>query len=134
VTAFTHGCPGLRSIPIEAGCKKPPIANWFRIALRLQHAEQAASGLSTDTRGRSRRGQRPSLRSTHLHRRIWNGKAKNARVALNRIRKAMHLFQGERSQHTMGVPSFRNAWDALRGVDNCLRGQSARLVNYAGTF
>jgi hypothetical protein len=32
-----------------AGCKKPPIADWFHIAMRLQHAEQAASGLSTDT-------------------------------------------------------------------------------------
>jgi hypothetical protein len=54
LTAFTDGAPGLRSILSEAGCKKPPIADWFHIAMRLQHAKQAASGLSTDTPGRMR--------------------------------------------------------------------------------
>jgi hypothetical protein len=49
VTAFTDGAPGLRSLLSEAGCKKPPIAD---IAMRLPHAKQAASGLSTDTPGR----------------------------------------------------------------------------------
>jgi hypothetical protein len=52
LTAFTDGARGLRSILSEAGCKKPPIADWFHIATRLQHAKQAASGLSTDTPGR----------------------------------------------------------------------------------
>jgi hypothetical protein len=52
LTAFTDGAPGLRSILSEAGYKKPPIADWFHIAMRLQHAKQAASGLSTDTPGR----------------------------------------------------------------------------------
>jgi hypothetical protein len=39
VTAFTDGAPGLRSILLEADCKKPPIADWFHIAMRLQHAK-----------------------------------------------------------------------------------------------
>jgi hypothetical protein len=30
-----------------------------------------------------------------LHWRIWNGKAKNARHTLERVRKVMHAFQGE---------------------------------------
>lgn len=46
LTTFTDGAPGLRSILSEAGCKKPPIADWFHIAMRLQHAAQAANGLS----------------------------------------------------------------------------------------
>jgi hypothetical protein len=33
-------------------CNEPPIADWFRIAMRLQHAKQTASGLVTDTPGR----------------------------------------------------------------------------------
>ena len=49
--AFTDGCPGLRSILAEAGITKPPVADWFHIAMRLQHAKQAASGLSTDAPG-----------------------------------------------------------------------------------
>jgi hypothetical protein len=55
LTAFTDGAPGLRPILAEAGCKQPPFADWFHIAMRLQHAKQAASGLSTDTPGRRQR-------------------------------------------------------------------------------
>jgi hypothetical protein len=39
LTAFTDGCSGLQSILTEAGCQKPPIADWFHIAMRLQHAK-----------------------------------------------------------------------------------------------
>lgn len=69
-----------------------------------------------------------------LHWRIWNGKAKNARRTLERVRKVMHVFQGERSHRTMAVPSSRKLWRALREVDTYLRGQSKRLVNYATRY
>jgi hypothetical protein len=68
-----------------------------------------------------------------LHWRIWNGKAKDARITLERIRKVMHVFKGERGHRTTGVPS-RKLWHALHEVDNYLRGQSARLVNYAERY
>jgi len=48
VTALTNGCPGLRCLLADAGVTKPPILDWFHIAMRMQHAAQAASGLSTD--------------------------------------------------------------------------------------
>jgi len=48
LTAFTDGCPSLRSSLADAGITKPPILDWFHIAMRLQHAKQAASGLSTE--------------------------------------------------------------------------------------
>jgi hypothetical protein len=52
VTAFTDGCSGLRSTLADAGVTKPPILDWFHIAMRLQHAKQAAMGLSIDEPGR----------------------------------------------------------------------------------
>jgi hypothetical protein len=52
-----------------------------------------------------------------LHWRIWNGKARNARRTLERVRKVMHVFQGERGHRTMAVPSSRKLWRALREVD-----------------
>ena len=55
LTAFTDGCPGLRSILADAGVTNPPIADWFHIAMRLQHAKQTAIGLSADEPGRMRR-------------------------------------------------------------------------------
>ena len=38
VTAFTDGCPGLRSILVDAGITRPPLLNWFHVAMRIQHA------------------------------------------------------------------------------------------------
>jgi hypothetical protein len=134
VTAFTDGAPGLRSILSEAGRKKPPIADWFHFAMRLQRARQAASGLSTDTPGRTQAKAVIVPEVERLHWRIWNGKAKNARRTLERVRKVMHVFQGERGRRTMAVSSSRKLSQALRGVDNYLRGQSTRLVNYAKRY
>jgi hypothetical protein len=48
VTAFTDGCPGLRTVLANAGITKPPILDWFHIAMRLQHTKLAAANLSTD--------------------------------------------------------------------------------------
>jgi hypothetical protein len=133
LTAFTEGCPGLRSILAEAGVTKPPIADWFHIAMRLQHAKQAASVLSTDEPGRIQAKTAIVAEVERLHRRIWNGKARNARRTLERIGKVMHVFKGERGHRTTGVPS-RKLWHALREVDNYLRSQSTRLVNYAERY
>ena len=52
VTAFTDGCPGLRSVLVGAGVTTPPILDWFHIAMRFQHATQAASSLSADNPSR----------------------------------------------------------------------------------
>jgi hypothetical protein len=134
LTAFTDGAPGLRSILSEAGCKKPPIADWFHIAMRLQHAKQAASGLSTDTPGRMRAKAVIVPEVERLHWRIWNGKARNARRTLERVRKVMRVFRGERSHRTSAVPSSRKLWRALLEVDTYLRGQSKRLLNYAKRY
>jgi hypothetical protein len=134
VTAFTDGAPGLRSILAEAGCEKPPIADCFHIAMRLQHAKQAASGLATDTPDRMQAKAVIVPQVERLHWRIWNGKARNARRTLDRVRKVMHVFQGERSCRTTAVPSSRKLWRALREVDTYFRGQSSRLANYAKRY
>jgi hypothetical protein len=133
LTAFTDGCPGLQSILTEAGVTTPPIADWFHIAMRLQHAKQAASGLSTDNAARVQAKTVIAAEVERLHWRIWNGKAKDAQITLDRIRNLMHVFKGEHGHRTKGVPS-RKLWHALHEVDNYLRGQSARLVNYAKRY
>jgi hypothetical protein len=92
LTAFIDGCPGLWSILAEAGCKAPPIADWFHMAMRLRHAKQAASGLSTDTPGRMEAKIAIAAEVERLHWGIWNGKAEVAQVTFDRIRKVMHVF------------------------------------------
>jgi hypothetical protein len=92
--------------------------------MRLQHAKQAASGLSTDTPGRMEAKTAIVMEVERLHWRIWNGKAKDARITCDRIREVMHVFQGEQGLRTMGRPSPRKLWRALREVDNYLRSVS----------
>jgi hypothetical protein len=133
VIAFTDGCPGLQTILIEAGLTKPPIADWFHIAMRLQHATQAAKGLSTDQPQRVRAKAAILAEVDRLHWRIWNGKAQDARITIERIRKFMHHYKGERGNRSTGVPS-RKLWHALNEVNEYLRGQGARLVNYAARY
>jgi hypothetical protein len=130
LTAFTDGCPSLRCILADAGVMKPPILDWFHIAMRMQHAAQAASGLSTDGPDRVKAKAVIVAEVERLRWRIWNGKAKNAQRSIDRIRRVMHAFKGERGHRTKGVSS-RKLWSALHAADRYLRGQSAWLVNYA---
>ena len=130
MTAFTDGRPGLRNVLVNAGVPTPPILDWFHLAMRFQHATQAASGLLADN---ARRMQAKAVIVEEVERlrwRIWNGKAKNARRSIVRIRKVMHVYKRERSPNTNSAPS-RRLWHALHNIDEYLRGQSCWLVNYA---
>jgi hypothetical protein len=130
VTAFTDGCPGLRTVLVNAGIPTPPILDWFHLAMRFQHATQAASSLLADN---TRRVQAKAVIVDEVERlrwRIWNGKAKNARRSIDRIRKVMHVYKRERSHRRMSAPS-RRLWHALHNIDEYLRSQSNWLVNYA---
>jgi len=133
LSAFTDGCPGLRRILLEAGVAGPPTLDWFHLAMRLRHLAQIAGGLSCDCPARAQVKTAIVAEVERLHWRIWNGKAQNARITLDRIRKVTHAFKGERGHRATGVPS-RKLWHALHEVDNCLRGQSARLVSYAERY
>jgi hypothetical protein len=133
VSAFTDGCPGLQTILIDAGLTKPPIADWFHIAMRLQHATQAASGLPIDQPRRVRAKVAIIAEVDRLHWRIWNGKAKDAQITIERIRKFMHYYTAKRGERNKGG-SARKLWHAYHEVNEYLHNQSARLVNYAARY
>ncbi len=102
LTAFTDGCPGLRRILADAGVTTPPMLDWFHVAMRLQHLKQIAGALPTDagalpTDDPARGAARAVIveEVERLHWRIWNGKAKDAQVGIDRIRAVMHHFRGE---------------------------------------
>jgi hypothetical protein len=133
VTAFTDGCPGLRSVLIDAGVTKPPILDWFHIAMRFQHATQSASGLSADNPSRVQAKAVIVEEVERLRWRIWNGKAKNAKRSIDRVRKVMHVYKDERGHHTRSAPS-RRLWHALLDADDYLRGQRSWLANYAKRY
>jgi hypothetical protein len=122
LTAFTDGCPGLRRILADAGVTAPPMLDWFHIAMRLQHLKQVAGVLSDEDPAR---GAAKAMIITEVERlrwRIWNGKAKDAQISIDRIHALLPSFESEPAR------KLRRALDA---VDRYLRSQSAHLVDYA---
>jgi hypothetical protein len=114
LTAFTDGCSGLRRILADAGVTEAPILDWFHIAMRLQHLEQIAGGLSADDPARVAVKVMIVKEIERLHWRLWNGKAKDAQISIDRIRAVMHHFQGKQGQQNSIAP-WRKLWTALHG-------------------
>ena len=130
LTAFTDGCPGLRGLLADAGVTTPPTLDWFHIAMRLQHLKQIADGLSADDPAQVAARAVIVEEVERLHWRIWNGKAQDAQVSIDRIRAVMHHFKDQLEGRRSNAPS-RKLWTALHALDSYLTGQSAWLVNYA---
>jgi hypothetical protein len=72
-----------------------PILDWFHIGMRLQHLKQTAAPLLSDVPARAAAKTVLVAEVGRLHWRLWNGKAKNARISIERIREVMHHFQGD---------------------------------------
>jgi hypothetical protein len=130
LTAFTDGCSGLRRILADADVTEAPMLDWFHIGMRLRHLEQIAGGLSADDPARVAAKSVIVEEVDRLHWRLWNGKAKDAHISVDRIRAVMHHFQGEQGPRKSIAPS-RKLWTALHALDGYLTGQSDWLVNYA---
>src|SRR4051812_32507291 len=94
----------------------------------LQHAKKTASTLPAETPERENARAVIVAEVDRLRWRIWNGKATDAKVTLERIREVMPAFQGEQGGRKRD-PSSRRL--ALREIDRYLTSQSAWLVNYA---
>ena len=130
LTAFTDGCSGLWRILADANISERPILDWFRIGMRLQHLKQTAGGLSADDPVWVAAKAAIVATVERLHWRLWNGKAKDAQISIDRIRAVMHHFQGEPNERKSIAPS-RKLWTALHALDGYLTGQSDWMVNYA---
>jgi hypothetical protein len=90
--------------------------------MRIQHATQIASGLPIDDAGKMQAKIVIVEEVERLRWRIWNGKAKSAKRSIDRVRKVMHAYKGERGHKMRTAPSHR-LWHALLDVDGYLRGQ-----------
>jgi hypothetical protein len=128
LTAFTDGCSGLRRILADAGVSAAPFLDWFHIGMRLQHLKQIANALSCEDPSRAAAKTVIVAEVERLHWRLWNGKATNARISIDRIHAVMHHFKGEPGTRKS---ISRKLWTALHALDGYLVGQSEWLVNYA---
>jgi hypothetical protein len=82
----THGSEGRRSQQCDLLTR--------HIAMRLQHAGKTAGTLPADPAERENARAVIVAEVDRLRWRIWNGKAKDARITLERIRQVMPAFQG----------------------------------------
>jgi hypothetical protein len=98
LTAFTDGCPGLRNILADAGIRTSPMLDWFHIAMRLNHLKQIADAISTTNAEQEKAKAAIVDEVERLRWRLWNGKATNARVSIDRIHAVMCRFRGEHSR------------------------------------
>jgi hypothetical protein len=130
LTGFTDGCSGLRRILADAGVTETPILDWFHIAMRLQHLKQLADGLSADDPERAAARTVIVEEVDRLNWRLWNGKAKDAQIGIDRINAVTPHFQGEADGRQSIAPS-KKLWTALHALNDYLVGQSHWLVNYA---
>ncbi|MGH8115232.1 MAG: hypothetical protein ACREPS_09315, partial [Rhodanobacteraceae bacterium] len=119
-----------RRILADADVTTAPMLDWFHIGMRLQHLEQVANALTAADPARAAAKTAIVTEVDRLHWRLWNGKAKNARISIDRICAVMHHFNGELGTRKSIAPS-RKLWTALHALDDYLTGQSDRLVNYA---
>jgi hypothetical protein len=77
--------------------------------MRLQHLKQIAAALSADHSARVAAKTVIVAEVERLHWRIWNGKAKNARKSIDRIRAVMFHFQGEAGGRN-SIARLRKLW------------------------
>jgi hypothetical protein len=101
--------------------------------MRIRRATQTASGLPTDDAARMQANSAIVGEVERLRWRIRNGKAKNAKRSIDRVRKVMHAYKEERG-HNMRTAPAHWLWHALLDVDGYLRGQSSWLANYAERY
>ncbi len=100
-TAFTDGCPG----PIDSGRDRRHESTDRRLVLHRHAAAAREAGrerIAHRQPGRVQAKMAIVAEVERLHWRICNGKARNARLTLERIRKVMHVFKGERGHRTDG--------------------------------
>jgi len=129
LTALTDGCPGLRRVLLDVGITKLPILDWFHLAMRLQQLTRIAGNLPSDNPERAPAKAVIVEEVEPLRWRLWNGKAKDAGISIDRIRAVLHHFQGEADGRRSVAPSSK-LWTALRALDDYLTGQSDWLVDY----
>jgi Ni,Fe-hydrogenase III large subunit len=91
--------------------------------MRLQHLKQVASALSCDDPSRVAAKAVIVAEVERLHWRLWNGKATNARISIDRIHAVMHHFRSETGTRKSIAPS-RKLRTALHALDGNLIGQS----------
>jgi len=132
LTVLTDGEETLRDLcRVATASPITPILDWFHIAMRLQHVEQTAKGLST--RLPSLRAAATAIQSDleRLHWRLWHGRSHAVQASIERLIPFIHVF----NRHVRRIPRIteapRKLWTMLLDLDSYVRNNAAIIVDYA---
>jgi hypothetical protein len=124
VTILSDGADGPRALG-EAACVGPTshVLDWFHLAMRIQHAAQAAKGWPADTPGGREDGARLAEAVERIRWRLWHGQV---RRALDLVGETLAWLEG------MAAPTVATKTAAsLRGLETYVSGQAALIIDYA---
>jgi hypothetical protein len=126
VTILSDGADGPRSLG-EAACIGPTshVLDWFHLAMRIQHAAQAAKGWTADTPGEREDGARLAEVVEHIRWRLWHGQAQRA---LDLIGETLAWLEGM-AEAAPGAAARVAA--SLRGLETYVSGQTNVIIDYA---
>jgi hypothetical protein len=88
--------------------------------MRLQHLKQIANGLSGDDPPWVAAKAAIFAEVERLHWRLWNGKAADARISIDRVQAVLYHFKGEPGTQNSIAP-LRKLWAALHALAGQLR-------------
>ncbi len=126
VTILSDGADGPRALG-EAACVGPTshVLDWFHLAMRIQHAAQAAKGWPADTPGGRGDGARLAKAVERIRWRLWHGQ----------VRRALDLIGGtlawlDAMAEAAPVAAAEVA-ALLRGLETYVSGQAKLIIDYA---
>jgi hypothetical protein len=105
------------------------ILEWFHIAIRVHHLQQAARGLSTRVPTHAAAAAKIQAELERLHWRLWHGRTDAVDVSLQRLKTSIRAF----SKYLRKRPWYdasRKVGVMLYDLKRYVRGHTHRIVNY----
>jgi hypothetical protein len=125
-TILSDGADGPRALG-EAACVGPTrhVLDWFHLAMRIQHAAQAAKGWPADTPGERGDGARLADAVKRVRWRLWHGQV---RRALDLIGETLAWLEGMAEAAPVAAAKVGAL---LRGLGAYVSGQADLIIDYA---
>ena len=126
VAILSDGAEGPRSLG-EAACVGPTrhVLDWFHLAMRIQHAAQAAKKWPADTPGEREEGARLAEAVERIRWRLWHGQVQRA---LDLIVETLTWLEGMGEAAPVATSKVMAL---LRGLETYVSGQADLIIDYA---
>lgn len=130
LTVLSDGEDALRGFARQAASgPTTAILEWFHIAIRVHHLQQAARGLSTCVPTHAVAAAKIQEELERLHWRLWHGRTDAVDVSLHRLKTSIRAF----SKYLRKRPWYdasRKVGVMLYDLKRYVRGRAHRIVNY----